>query len=158
MLPLGAPPDGPVAHARLRLRAVRDTARRLGPASRHSVSARFLLNLCSTALAGLSGRLDSLQPDDEPQDVGRVVENVLGCAAFIHLLLPFASEPSLGRVPQALAGPLGQVARTVVERSRMLIYYDWRPGNYSFRREFPQLLRRVLLEALTEGVHLPECQ
>ncbi len=142
----------------LRLRALRDTARTLAPASRQSVPARFLLNLCKAAIVGLGTQLDSVDPADDPGDVQLMLQGVLRCAALIHLLLAFVSEPTLGRVSQAMGPPLERLARSVVKRSRMLIYYDWRPSNYSFRREFPVRLRRVLLQALTEDVEVPEEQ
>ena len=143
---------------RLRLRALRDTARRLGPGSRHSASARFLLNLCNEALSGLSQRLQT-EPGDDPEDVQRKVKGVKQCADLIHLLLAFATEPAAGRVPQAMAAPLedlvNRLASPLVQRTRVLIYYDWRPSNYSFRRDFPKRLREVLLQALCEDVRIP---
>lgn len=146
-----------ITQTKLRLRALRDTARRLRPGSRHSISARFLLNLCGTALSGLFQRLNT-RPDDDLADVERNVKAVKQCADFIHLLLGFATEPSVGRVPQAMAAPLQRLAAGLAERNRVLIYYDWRPSNYSFRREFPERLQNVLLQALVEDVDAPECE
>lgn len=135
-----------LAQSHLRLRALDDTVARLRPASRNSISARFLLNLCREALGGLRQQLAGLPQEGGPS--AEVVEGVMLCANLIHVLLAFVDAAAGERVPQALAAPLQHLLGPLVGPSRMLVYYDWRPGNYSFRRKLPTQLRSLLSEAL----------
>lgn len=142
-----------VQRARFRLAALRDTLAAVKPATRHGLSARFLFNLSQEALRGYLAQIAQDPGDADDGAVQDAVRGVIAGAEFLHFLMSFVTGAVHERVPEAMASPLQQLAHPHVQRSRILVYYDWTPSNYSFSPGFPEQLRNHMTEALEDETH-----
>ncbi len=142
-----------IQRARFRLAALQDTLAGLKPETRHGLSARFLFNLCQEAIRAYVAQVRQDHGDADDGAIQDEVKGLIAGAEFVHFLMSFVTAAVQERVPEAMAAPLQQLALPFVQRSRILVYYDWTPSNYSFSPGFPEQLRNHMAEALDDETH-----
>jgi len=115
--------------AHFKLCALRDTARALWPRAAKLPSVRLLWQIVATTTDEM---LLQLETRDKTPEAEALATAYADHADFFHLVLRFVEASEATRVPQALVGPLERLVQVRKPGARLVVWYDWKPSNYSF--------------------------